>query len=144
MFDGVDELLEIDGFNDVGVDAKFVAFDEVLLFAGGSKHDDGDGLEAVIGLDLAQHLHAVHLGHFEVEKDDGGISFRPGAVAAATIEVIKRFGSVPGRHDFIGKIRFFKGRQRQLSILRIVFDEKYAFQFVHSFVAVTLEVRNKR
>src|SRR5687768_4603765 len=72
LADGFDELLELDGLDDVAVHAEAVALDQIALFLGGGQDDDRGALGSLVALDLAQHFQAVDLRQLEVEKDDFG------------------------------------------------------------------------
>src|SRR5882762_2865480 len=72
LLNRVDQLLEVNRLDDVGIDPKLIALHEVLLFAGGGEDDDRNRFHLFVALDLAKHLHAIDLGHFQVEQDDGG------------------------------------------------------------------------
>src|SRR3954468_23538168 len=104
LLDGIDELLKINRFNDVGIDAEFVTPDEILFLTGGGEHYDRHGLQAIVCFDLPEHLHSVHLWHFQIEQHDGGVTLRPAAKFAAAIEKIEGLRAVPGYDDFIGQV----------------------------------------
>src|ERR1043166_4854689 len=44
LSDGIAELIEPDGFDDIRVSTQLVAFDEVALLAGGGEHNNGNRL----------------------------------------------------------------------------------------------------
>src|ERR1700693_4026712 len=87
--DGIDELLEADRLDDVGVDAEPVAFDEVPLLPRGRQHDDGEVSQRLVGLDPAQYLQAVHPRHLQVEQEDRRIPRGALRAAAAPEQVIE-------------------------------------------------------
>src|SRR5207248_9433817 len=72
LADGLGELLEVDRLDDVAVDAQLVTLHDVALFAGGGEHDHREGPRLWIGLDAAQHLHAIDQRQLEIEQDHRG------------------------------------------------------------------------
>src|SRR5687767_13834307 len=67
---GLHERLELHRLHDVAVDAQTIALDHVTFLVGGRHHDDGDLLRRRVGLEAAQHLDAVDLGHLDVEQHE--------------------------------------------------------------------------
>jgi hypothetical protein len=65
-----DVLLE--GLNDVVAYAELGDLQDHLPARFRRQHDDGDGLERRLGLELGQHFHAVHDGHRHVQEDQVG------------------------------------------------------------------------
>jgi hypothetical protein len=131
LADGIEELSEIDRFDDVSVDAELVAADEVLFFAGAGEDDDRDMFESGVGFHVAEYFEAVHFGHFEVEQDDDGMAVGVAVEVSAGVEVIQGFGSIASDDDFVGEVFGFKGGEGELDILSGVFRQEDAFEWGH-------------
>ena len=122
---GFGKQTEINGFDDVAVDAESVALDDIGLFAGGGQHDHGDGGGAGIILDLAQNLEAVDLGKFEIHEDEPGDAFdSSGGVGAAAEDKIEGLDAIAGDVKTRGGLQFAKSVERHVEIVGIILDEK--------------------
>jgi hypothetical protein len=122
-FDGFGEIAEVDGFDDVGVDAESVGLIEIRLGAGRGHHDDRDALEAVVRFHTFEKFQAGHAGHFIVKKDDdGAIGFR--AFVNGGVKKFKSFNAIVGNNDGIDEIAGFESGGGEMDIVDIVLDEQ--------------------
>src|ERR1700722_19776650 len=62
LLDGIDELVEVNRLDHVGIHAQPVACHQVFFFVRGREDNYGNQLELVIGLDLPQNFQPVYLG----------------------------------------------------------------------------------
>src|SRR4051812_13165779 len=67
LFYRIQELLEVDWFDDIGIDSEFITSDQVLFLPRRGQHDNGDALEFRVRLHLTKHFQAIHAGHFQVQ-----------------------------------------------------------------------------
>ena len=84
-----------------------------------------------IGLDLLQHFQAVDLGQLQVQQHHGRVAGHAVLVLAATVQVVQRLGAVASHDDVVGQLALGEGRQRQLEIFQIVFDQQDGPQISH-------------
>src|SRR5262249_9166663 len=131
--DRLDEMLEDDRLDDVGVGAEAVGVDQGLVLPRGRQHDDRDRPQRVVGLDLTQHFEPVHFRHLQVEQHDSRVAGLPAGEAAAPAQVLERLLAVARDDDLVGQVVLGEGRQRQLDVFRVVLDEQDAPHFRHSF-----------
>src|SRR5258705_6285430 len=97
--DAVEELLRGERLRDVVVRAVLVAREQVLVLRLRGDQDDGQGGVRRAPLDAVEDLHAVHLGHHDVEQHD---------VLALLVDQLERalaiacdpYG-VPPRHEYL-------------------------------------------
>ena len=115
---------EVDRLAHVAVRAGLVAAQHVLVLARRGEDDHGDEPGARIGAYAVQHVDAVELGKLEIEQDHGGHRRRlaPGVLARSEQEV-DRFLAVPRDDDAVGDVGLSQRAQRQLLVVRVVFDE---------------------
>ncbi len=66
------EFLQVDGLHHIGGGVEIVAAGDIRLGVGTRQDDDGDMLEAVIGLDRRQDRVAAGTRQVEIEQDDIG------------------------------------------------------------------------
>jgi hypothetical protein len=122
---GFGKQTEINGFDDVAVDAESVALDDIGLFAGGGQHDHGDGGGTGIILDLAQNLEAVDLGKFEIHEDEpGGVFDFSGGVGAAAANKVEGLDAIAGDVKTGGGLQFAESVERHVEIVGIILDEE--------------------
>src|SRR5688500_7779957 len=72
VVDALDQTLESVQLNrlaQIAVRPQLVALHDVRLRLGGRQDDGRYGLQIVVGLDLSQHLPAVHLGKIQIQQD---------------------------------------------------------------------------
>ena len=79
--------------------------------------------------DALEHVETVDARQLQIEQDDLRQRRRTPAVHAGAEEIVERLDAVARHHDFVGDVAFSKRPQRQLDIVRVVFDEK---NFIHS------------
>src|SRR5207244_10345281 len=92
------ELIEVDRFDDVAVDAQPVALDQVALFARRGQHDDRDGAGSLVRLDPLENLQAVDIGQLDIEQDHVRLFLDIArGVATRTEDVLDRL--LPVAHD---------------------------------------------
>jgi hypothetical protein len=130
IFDGLGKFFEADGFDDVSVSAEFVAFNEILFFAGRSDHHDRDHAQVGVRFDAAKHLQPVDFRELEIEEDEKGETFRLLSEFAFLIKEVEGFGAVANVNNLIGKLVFVKGFDGKLRVAFAVFDEQNAFKRV--------------
>src|SRR6202012_4187008 len=82
---GAGQLLEGHRLGHERVDPEVVGAHDVLLRAGGGEDHDGDAAQVGSGLDLAQSLGPVLLGHVEVQEDEAGARRGDPAVAVGAL-----------------------------------------------------------
>src|SRR3989338_6890162 len=87
LADGVDERPEVDRLYDVGVRAELVAANQILFFARGGEHHDGNGLQRLVGLQRAKHVEAVDLRHLQIQQEYRRVPRRPAGIAVAAVQV---------------------------------------------------------
>jgi len=68
--DRLNEILIIDRFHDIGIDAECVTFRQIGLFSRRGEHHDGDRLQMRIALNYSQHFQTIDFGHFEIQQND--------------------------------------------------------------------------
>ena len=56
------EFVEIHGFDDVTVDAEFIALDDIAFFLGGHQHHDRYRGRLLIRLEFPQNFDAIYFG----------------------------------------------------------------------------------
>ena len=104
VLDRLEELLEADRLDDVGVHAELVAPHQIALLARGGQHDDRDVPGRGVALDLGQHLEPVDLRQLEVEQDHRRIARRRDRVGPAREQVVERLGAVAHDHDLVREL----------------------------------------
>lgn len=122
---GVDELVEIDGFADVGICAQLVALDDVSLFVRRRQHHDGKRLGRRLLANLCENLEAGDLGQLQVEQDE----VREASSGACAEEVIDRFRAVAGNSNDVRHFALPHRAERQLLVVRVVFHQEDRFRF---------------
>jgi hypothetical protein len=123
--DNVCELIELDRFDDVAVDAEVVTVNNIPFFTGRGEDDHRDRSGGRIPLDLSQYLEPVHLGKLEVEEDHlrfhGWFSF----IGTCPEKVIKRFFAVPGHVDPVGQVTPLEDMKDKFYIIGIILNQEY-------------------
>src|SRR5215212_9995698 len=69
LLEGGHELGEVDRLDHVGVHAQLVALLEIGRLGGRSQDHHWNRLQILVGLDLPEHIQAVHLGELQVEEN---------------------------------------------------------------------------
>ena len=124
--DGFDELLEIDGFNDVGIDTEIVAFDDITFFPRRCEHDDGEGAELLARAEFSQHLDAIHARHLDVQQHHGWGMVETSLVISAAEQVVERLFAVFDDEDLVGEMVLGERFDGEFDVTRTVFREKDA------------------
>src|SRR5688572_10053507 len=117
-----DELLEVHRRGDEAVGMQVVAAQHVLLGLRCGEHHHRDAPEAVVGLDLLQHLASVLARQVEVEQDDLGA--RRGGVLALAPQEGHRLHAVPGPVQVAVDLAFLQRLARQPLVTRVVLDQQ--------------------
>src|SRR5205085_5703245 len=117
-----DEFLKVDGLGHIAVRMQVVRPQHVLFGLGGGEHDHRDALEAVVGLDVLEHLAAVLLRQVEVEQDD--VRARRVRVLAAAVEKLHRLDAVLAPVQLVVDLAFLQRLARQALIAGVVFHQQ--------------------
>ena len=121
----LDERGEIDGLSHEAVGPEIVAADHVLLLVARREDDDREPPCSVVGAHPPEHAETVNPRQLQIEEHDGGheraVSVRVGARGE---QVLERFCSVTGDDNLVDNVASFKGPQRELDVIGIVFDQQ--------------------
>jgi putative exosortase-associated protein (TIGR04073 family) len=124
-FDGFEEVVEFDGFDEVGVGADLVSAVDIGFFAGGSKDGNGEALDAGLPADPGDDFEAVPAGHFEIEQDETGerkfgavrIGTRAGEIGDGVLAVFHML-------DGIGKLGLAESALEEEDVVLIIFGHE--------------------
>ena len=122
LLDGLHELVQVNGFGDVGIRVQLVALEDVFLRRGGGEHDDRDARQVGIGLDLLQQLTPVVFGQVQVEQDEVGPR-RVGELAPP-VEVVEAFFSVVRDMEPVLELVVLERFSGDELVTRVVLDEQ--------------------
>jgi len=119
---GAHELADVHGLLHEGAGLQVVGVHNLLFRAGGGQDHDRDLAQVRVGLDLGQHLQAIHPRQVQVEQDQAG----PGSagVGGPPVQEIQGRGAV-GHGVQLSRGR--GGLQRlpgEHDVARVVFDEQ--------------------
>ena len=121
--DGVSELGEINGLDDIAIDAQTITLDDVpLLFGRGEHHHRYmPGLRIV--LDLTQHLQPVHFRELQIQQDHPRAFLQaPAVVGARAEDELQRLGAVSDDMDPVRDVVLPQRTEGQLRVIGIIFN----------------------
>ena len=126
------ELAKSGWFMKVGVCAKMISAENILLLAGGGKDNDRDDMAIGMSAEPLENLKAAAAGHFEVGDEEAG-KWKPGAIAvfAFALEVIDSVLAVRAGVNGIVKAVLQEGALEQQDIIGIILGDQYGQATVH-------------
>ncbi len=102
----MDELIEIDRFDNIGIDAQLVPTKQVTFLPRGSQNDHRNSVQRRIGSYLAQHFEPVNFRHFDVKQHHGRMAARAIRKITAPEKIIQRLGAIADHVDVVRQVAF--------------------------------------
>lgn len=107
ILDGLDVLIEIDGFDDVGICAQFITLDNIAVRVRGAHHNHGQPAKPRVSPDLLEHFEPADFGHFNIEQHHTRHLLPLGGELLTPKQIVEGLGSVACDNHLVDESGFF-------------------------------------